>query len=464
MSPSRFPLILALLAAAIAGLVDASRAAERPHAYLILVDGLGADRLAEMKQLAELRTAGDCPVTYPKARAVMPTRTNPNHVSLMTGVYPAEHGITGNRYWDRDPKHGPAGLDAPELLDVETLFTIIETDRSSLRTVGMFGKAKLGELFSHVPGRQFGPDRLWAPGKRRIGPVPVPDGATRSADATVMDALLASLDPEPDLVFASLSSLDVTSHAHGPNSEAAGRALRAADAQVARLIRHLRNQGRLERSVVFVTADHGFSDVQSATANGGPYLTFGAVLAEHKVTGIRLVSDGGINHVYVEDRKGVGADLDAAAIDRLEAVRLLAERTPGVAEALYRVAVPGKANAVTIAARRPSWRIGHVRTGDMVLVAEPGIMFSDPPREDELGFLGNHGGTGEEWIPLVLCGGTRYLDVRHDRGKLAEAHPSTVDIGATIAALLGLRPARRLDGRPIEPANRGEVLDTVRAP
>ena len=100
----------------------------------------------------------------------------------------------------------------------------------------------------------------------------------------------------------------------------------------------------------------------------------------------------------------------------------------------------------------------------MVLVAEPGVMFSDPPRDDEIGLLGNHGGTGEEWIPLVLCGGARFLDTRHDRAKLTEAHPSAADVGATIAALLGLRPPRRLDGRPIEAANRGQVLGTVRVP
>jgi hypothetical protein len=135
-----------------------------------------------------------------------------------------------------------------------------------------------------------------------------------------------------------------------------------------------------------------------------------------------------------------------------------------VAEALYRVAVPRKPNAKTISARHPSWRVGHARVGDMLLVAEPGVMFSDPPRDDEIGLLGNHGGTGEQWIPLVLCGGSRYLDTRPDRAKLAEAHPSPADVGATLAALLGLRPTRRLDGRPIEPTNRGHVLDTVRVP
>src|SRR4051794_40450795 len=36
------------------------------------------------------------------ASAVMPTFTNPNNASIVTGVSPAEHGIQGNYLYDRD--------------------------------------------------------------------------------------------------------------------------------------------------------------------------------------------------------------------------------------------------------------------------------------------------------------------------------------------------------------------------
>ena len=36
--------------------------------------------------------------------ASMPTRTNPNHATLMTGVEPEAHGITGNAFWDREKR------------------------------------------------------------------------------------------------------------------------------------------------------------------------------------------------------------------------------------------------------------------------------------------------------------------------------------------------------------------------
>jgi hypothetical protein len=436
-------------------------AAERPHVYLVVVDGLGANRLEEMVRLAALRKGGACPVTYPQARAVFPTRTNPNHVSLGTGLYPGVHGITGNRYWKRGSSRHASGLDAAEHIEAETLFTIIEKDQPTLRTVGVFGKSKLGRLFGTVAGRQQAPDSVWAPGMPTVGPVTLPKGASRGADHQVMDSVVALLDPEPDFLFASLSGFDLTSHVHGTASDAATRALNAADIQVERLIEHLRGQGRLDRSVVFITGDHGFSDVEPPPGGEGPYLTFGKVLDGAGVEGIRLVSDGGINHVYLEHRDDVRVPLEEPEVERLEAVRQVALGIPGIAAAVYREPVPGQPDAPTVTTRYPTWRVNHPRMGDMVLVAEPRIMFSDPLRDDELGMVGNHGGIAEEFVPLVVCGGGEYLQ---PHGELAARRPSSVDVGSTIGALLGLRPAGRLDGAPIDAADRGRRLDAIKVP
>ena len=53
-------------------------------------------------------------------------------------------------------------MDDASLLDVETLFTVIETDRPTLVTMGIFGKPKLARLFAAVPERQQAPDVLWS--------------------------------------------------------------------------------------------------------------------------------------------------------------------------------------------------------------------------------------------------------------------------------------------------------------
>jgi len=60
-----------------------------------------------------------------EAKAVMPTVTNVNNVSLVTASYPEEHGITSN-YWrnrDQDPKTFiEVYMESGEYIQKETMF------------------------------------------------------------------------------------------------------------------------------------------------------------------------------------------------------------------------------------------------------------------------------------------------------------------------------------------------------
>jgi predicted AlkP superfamily pyrophosphatase or phosphodiesterase len=423
----------------------------RPHVYLIIVDGLDAEWLSRMGRLSALRASGVCPVTYPEATGVMPARTNPNHVSLLTAVHPAAHAITGNKYWDRRADTAVAALESARAIEVETLFTVIESEHAELQTVAVVGKAKLGRLFEGVEGRQLPPDALWAPGG--IGGLTMEP--TRADDATAMDAVLGALEPEPDLLFASLSGLDAACHQYGPASAEAARALEAADGQVARLIETLQARGLWERAAVAITSDHGFTDVRRPPGGTRDYISFGEEMARARLGGLRAVSDGGVGHVYLDAPASAS---DAAA--RLTAARELALRIQGVTEALYRQPVPGADAGSILANAHPTWRFGHPRAGDLLLIAAPGVMFSDPPDTGEKGFLGNHGGPGELSIPLVFCGGSPRLR----RDSAASGRPSLADVGATAAAWLGIRAPRHVDGTAVSPENAGHAIDAVIAP
>ena len=67
--------------------------------------------------LASLRDRGTCLT----ADCVVPSFTNPNNLSIVTGVPPSVHGICGNYFWDRDAgaevmMNDPRYLRAPTLL------------------------------------------------------------------------------------------------------------------------------------------------------------------------------------------------------------------------------------------------------------------------------------------------------------------------------------------------------------
>src|SRR5437773_3046968 len=69
---------------------------------MMSVDGLANfymdDPAAPMPTIRELATKG---VKAASMRASDPTVTWTNHVTLVTGVSPARHGVVGNNYWDR---------------------------------------------------------------------------------------------------------------------------------------------------------------------------------------------------------------------------------------------------------------------------------------------------------------------------------------------------------------------------
>jgi arylsulfatase A-like enzyme len=436
-------------------LLDAARA-ERPHVYLVIVDGLApgmvtATRMPVLLALVEREKPRS--TLFREARAVMPARTNPNHVSLLTGVHPAAHGITGNAHWSRVAGAPPARLDDPALIEVETLFTVIEETSPRLVTAGVFGKPKLARLFSAVPGRQRGPDHLWSPA--RDAPAGGRDRVTGySFDATTLEAVLhLERTSAPDLAVVNLADVDRVGHGRGPESPEYAQAVTAADAAIGRLVDHLRAAGRWQRSVVIVTADHGFADLTPGPARPDPVIRVGRVLERAGVGGVQLVADGGVEHVYAEGLPAEAPDAGAAR-DTLARVARLAAGTPGVAEVLARLPVPG---ARSLVETHPDWQLGHPRTGELLLVAAPGFQFVDPFDRVAAGLRGNHGGPEDARVPLVVTGGWSGLRT----APPDTPSPSLVDVAPTIAALLAVRGSRRADGGPVERVAMGRPLGAV---
>jgi ectonucleotide pyrophosphatase/phosphodiesterase family member 5 len=424
---------LALLVAVLGCTAPGSAETVRPRVYLVIVDGLGADQV-DAALMPRLAAAGRDGVAT-AARASMPTRTNPGHATLLTGVLPESHGITGNGYWDREGR-AARSLDRAELLEAETLFTRAETAAPSLRTVAAFSKTKLGKLFGAVPDRQKEPDLLWVPSSRS-GMAGHLVGV--ASDAVTMDAFLtATAKVEPDLAVVNLSEVDRSAHRDGPAGTAEAR--RNADAAIGRLLDDLRARGRWARSIVLVTADHGFDDVAPTSDHPDRIVRLGRRFAGEGITGLRVVGDGGTAHVYAEAvrRDAVAAGPAAVTLAWAAAV---AWRDPAVAEVVARLPVDG---VPAVADVHADWGLAHERAGDLLLIARPGFHFIESDDAVSSFFRGNHGSPREAAVPLVIAGGALAR-----KPESPSSPPSGADVGATIAALLGLPAPKRFDGAPV---------------
>lgn len=182
------------------------------------------------------------------ADAAMPTFTNPNNVSIVTGVPPARHGIAGNYCLDRETGREIMMTD-PGLMRSETILGAMSVQ--GVPTAAVTAKDKLRRLLGRgldgpCLSAECADARLAAMvGRSRPG--------MYSADLSlfVLDAglrLLAS--GAARLLYLSLS--DYVQHAHAPGAPEADAFHAALDARLA----HFVELG----AVVGLTADHGMND------------------------------------------------------------------------------------------------------------------------------------------------------------------------------------------------------------
>jgi hypothetical protein len=284
-----------------------------------------------------------------------------------------------------------------------------------------------------------------------------------------MDVVLRVLARQPpDFMFVGLADVDRTSHLFGPDSHEARRAVLEADRQVARLVSALKRSGAWAKTVLFVTADHGFADVAPDAAAGRPYpvITLGPLLEAEDGPGgadVGLLGVGGLEMVMLA--RAAGDALSPDAHERLAAIRRRALAHTGVEAAWYRVDNPADGGAAhTLAHMVPDWRLEHPGVGDLVVVARPGFQFVDPYRPAAAALVGMHGGPDVRQVPIVVTGGHPRLRATRLTPGAEVAPAANPDLGATAAWLLDVRAPRSTAGRVVPAHDRGRVLMEAFAP
>lgn len=406
---------------------------------LIVVDGLDAREVTPdvMPVLARAWHASPwCPGM--ESVASMPTRTNSNHATLITGVQPEVHGVTGNAVWDRtEARVRKLGTAAD--LQAETIFTLAHRAARGLRTAAAVGKPKLGAMFAGDGTRQLGPDDLW---DARSASDSARDEVTGYAyDGTTLAAARALLERGGiDFMFINLSDVDRVSHGFGPRAPQAIETRRRTDAALGSFFGWLAAGPDWSTTTIVVTADHGFDAVER-------FLTFADDLTAASLRGVEVVGDGGTGHVYLTDVPRSGRPSE-----KLAAVRRVALANPDIAEALYLRPNPDDGgDRFTVDVVHPDWHLRHERSGDLVLTTKPGRVFVDGSHEESK-LVGNHGGPGERRVPVFVLAGTPVSEPADCRTV------TPADLGRTVQWCLGLPEATRLDAAPIPATDRGHVL------
>ncbi|XP_078255637.1 ectonucleotide pyrophosphatase/phosphodiesterase family member 3-like isoform X1 [Rhinoraja longicauda] len=233
----------------------------RPPLILFSMDGFRADYFQKWKSrlpvLSKLRTCG---VQTPYMIPVYPTKTFPNHYSIVTGLYPESHGLIDNSMYD---------------VNMNAFFNI----RGKEKNNPLWYKGQPLWLTALYQGLKTG-IFFWVGSDVKInGSYP---NMYRQFDKTVpfeqrVFTILKWLDlPEkdrPDFYALYLEEPDSTGHRSGPNGENIANALERVDAMVAMLMDGLKQRNLHQCVNLIVISDHGMEEIDcSKTAYVKDYL------------------------------------------------------------------------------------------------------------------------------------------------------------------------------------------------
>ena len=243
---------------------------ERP-VVVVCVDGCEPDYINQAIEagvapfLAGLKDDGTCLT----ADCVVPSFTNPNNLSIVTGAPPAVHGICGNFFWDRDAGAEVMMNDA-KYLRAGTIFAAFS--EAGAKVAVITAKDKLRSLLGHqMQGICFSSekaDQVTLAGNGLtdiVGLVgmPVPSVYSAALSEFVFAAGVKLMARErPDLMY--LSTTDYIQHKAAPGTQQANDFYAMMD-------RYLGELDALGAAIV-VTADHGMN--AKTDAFGRPNIVF----------------------------------------------------------------------------------------------------------------------------------------------------------------------------------------------
>lgn len=331
-----------------------------------------------------------------RADCVVPSFTNPNNLSIVTGRPPVVHGISGNYFLDPDSGN-EVMMNDPRFLRVPTIFKAFQDEGARICIIT--AKDKLRALLGH--GLRFGQDGAICFSSEKadqanitnngidgvvdtVG-MPLPDVYSAKLSEFVFAAAVKLLQSRrPDIMY--LSTTDYIQHKFAPGSAGANAFYAMMDGYW--------NQLDAAGAVLALTADHGMNAKHDAS--GAPdviylqdaldkWLGAGSARVILPITDPYVVHHGALGSfatAYLRD----GADTN----DILVKIRALSgiEYAEDCATACSRFELP------------------QDRLGDIVVVSTRNKVIGTSAKDHDLSGLDvplrSHGGISEQTVPLII--------------------------------------------------------------
>ena len=310
-------------------------------------------------------------------RPPFPAVTCTAQADMLTGRPPREHGIVANGWLDRELGEARMWRQSRELIAGPLVWETARERFPKLTVANLFGWFNMFSSadFTVTPRPQYAADGRKAPdilatpeGLRErlvaeLGPFPLlhfwgPRADIRSTEWIVQATLRTMTWHDPALTLCYLPHLDYVLQREGPTGQGVRRELREIDRLLAALLSACRERG----ARLIVCSEYGIERARQVVHPNRALREAGLLAVREEFGGMNLdlnastafaLCDHQVAHVHVRR----------------------AEATPRVRELLG--ALPGVQRVVHGAART-ELELDHPRSGDLVLVPEPGAWFAYP--------------------------------------------------------------------------------------
>ena len=326
---------------------------------------------------------------------VIPSFTNPNNVSIVTGCPPSMHGICGNFFYDLQSE-SEVMMNDPKYMHVPTIFSAFEKEGAKILVVT--AKDKLRKLLGH--GLTFGSGGSICVSAEKadianleengcedllnLTGLPLPNVYSADLSEFVFASGLALFqNAKPDLIY--LSTTDYIQHKFAPGTEGANRFYHMMDGYWSQL--------SASGADLVLTADHGMSGKHDNKGNPDviylqdsldTWLGAGVARVILPITDPYVAHHGALGSfatIYIPDELEI-----MSTISKLKDLNGIVE-VLGKKEACERFDLPGD------------------RIGDIVIISEESkVLGINPDHHDFSGLdvpLRSHGGLSEQVVPLI---------------------------------------------------------------
>jgi len=344
-----------------------------------------------------------------RADCVVPSFTNPNNLSIVTGQPPKVHGICGNFFYD-PAKGAEVMMNDPAYLRAPTIFPAFQqagakiavvTAKDKLRLLlgnGLTMKAGKAVCFSAEKADKATIADNGIDGLLEMVGKPLPSVYSADLSEFVFAAGVKLMESmRPDLMY--LSTTDYIQHKHAPGSPGANDFYAMMDGYLAEL--------DAAGAVIVLTADHGMNAKHKA--DGSPNVLYlqselDGFLGEGKARTILPITDP-----YVVHHGALGSyatvylpqDADVADVAR------------------YIAGLEGVEEVLTREEAAAAFELPGDRIGELVIVTEKTRAVGTRPDKHDLSGLDvplrSHGGVSEQRVPLVVNRPVSGLDSRRLR-------------------------------------------------